>query len=78
MVTKRLNVSRDEILDEIADAISQEQPTAEWVNVREISEREGITYSCASGRLNRAHELGIMEMKFFGTRKYYRMAKTDD
>ncbi len=79
MVTKNLDVSRDEMIANIAATLVDEIPGDEWVTIREVADSDSnLTYSSAAYRLNRAVENGIMEHRICGTTGYYRMVTTDD
>ena len=77
MVTKDLSVTHDELIAEVAAAISSDTPGPEWVTIAEVAIEQNISKSTAAGRLERAFDNGIMEKKLIGNLRYFRMVKDD-
>ena len=77
VVTKDLGITHDELIAEVAAAISSDTPGPEWVTIAEAAKKRNITKSTAAGRLERKADQGIMEKKLIGNLRYFRMVKDD-
>ena len=78
MVTKSLDVTHDEMIAEVAAAISLDTPGDDWVTIAEAAIAQNITKSTAAGRLERKYDQGIMDKMKIGNVRYFRMVVKDE